>query len=126
MENRITRAFRVLLGRPLVGTSVGGTFRLDRGTESEFDHTRRPPFDLAFGGVVEIAPPARVSPGAGSASASSAKATCDSGGMPVLWLTCELRGDGNTWHHLVTLHESNLETMRRVLDDVAAYIRVPV
>ena len=123
MENRITKALRVLLGQPLFTTSVDGAFLLDRGTESEFDHTKRPPFDLSFGGVVEDAPPVRVfADERFRVCVFREKAACDCCGGPLHWLTLELRGDG-TWHHLMTMQESRLRIMQSVLGDVAAYLR---
>jgi hypothetical protein len=121
MENRIATAVRVLLGKPIVGTMIDGAMLIDRKPQSESDHAEKPPFDLAFGGVVANVPPVRV-------FADDRFRVCvfpeiePEGGKPRCWLTLELRGDGK-WHHLITMHESRLEIMRVVLAAVAAYLR---
>ena len=121
MENRIATAVRILLGKPIIGIMIDGAVLLDRNTESEFDHSKKPPFDLAFGGVVANIPPVRIIADNGLRVCIFPEIESENGKL-FRWLTLELRGDGK-WHHLITMHESRLAIMQSVLADVDAYLQ---
>jgi hypothetical protein len=111
LMRRLKLAMRVALGLPLQGVRIDTDFLLDKGVESEFDHTKAAPFDLSFDGVVEE-PPERV-------IREKAFRVCVFREVksPARWLVLELKGK-RKWHHLVTLHERNLAVMLGVLGQV--------
>lgn len=123
MENRFTRALRVLQGRPVIGFAVDELTFLDEDRESEADHSKTPPFDLAFGAEVPLAPPEKIlADERFRVCVFAANRPCDCCGLPTRWLVLELRDRRGRWQNLVTMHETRLGIMLPVLEDVSAYL----
>ena len=124
MMKRFTQAFRLLLGRPLIGLSIDGTMLLDHPELSQCDYAKMPPLDLAFLGHVADAPPVKIfredRPRVCVFPEIDGELCCECG-HAFHWFVLELR-DGNRWFHLLTLHESKLAILLSVLEDVFKYL----
>jgi hypothetical protein len=121
MMKRFKLAMRVLFGLPIYGVRVGESFLLDKGRESEADHTLRPPFDLCFDGPLECEPAEEVFADGECCSARFRVCVFREKKSGARWLVLELNADGK-WYHLVTMHESRLAVMLDVLGRVRKYL----